>query len=236
MIDTGPSLSIVMPIHNEECRLPGAIGKMHSFKLHSYPDFELILVENGSTDQTRNMANWYAEKYPWIKFAHTTQRGKGLAVRMGVQLARGEFVYMADCDLSTGVGEIQKFIASMQDAQIVIGNRGQQATHRRTFTRRVMSLAFHGLTGALVPGIHDTQCGFKMFEARAAREIFQWVQITGMAFDVEVLYLARALGYTVKEIPVRWVDVSGSQVRLGADSAQMLRDILSIPVLHRARP
>jgi dolichyl-phosphate beta-glucosyltransferase len=148
--------------------------------------------------------------------------------------ARGKYRYMADCDLSTPVREIANFMRAIDDWQdVVIGSREmQREAVKATFKRRVIGRAFHLLTGALVPGVRDTQCGFKMFTGAAAETIFSRAKINGMAFDVEALYLARRLGYRVKEMPVPWEHDPDSRVNLVTDSLQMLKDVLTIPLMQ----
>jgi dolichyl-phosphate beta-glucosyltransferase len=225
-------LSIIVPVHNEQGRLPYAMARLGDyFTTHRHT--EIIFVDNGSTDNTRAMIERYTRVYRPVKAISILQRGKGAAVRAGMLAARGQYCYMCDVDLSTGLNEIQKFLGHSKFADVVIGSRELSPEYTETtITRRAVGRIFHALTRSVVPGIRDTQCGFKLFSARAAQDIFSRAQIGGLAFDVEVLYLARLLGYSTAEISVHWMHNDDSRVRFGSDPLQMLRDVLRIKSLH----
>jgi glycosyltransferase involved in cell wall biosynthesis len=228
-----PTLSIIIPIHNEAVRLPTAMTKLAAAKISMFPDMEVILVENGSTDDSLLWARWFEQTRPWVRVISTKQRGKGLAVRLGMQEARGLYCYMADVDLSTPLKELSRMFDELKNADIVIGSREiDRRMVKASITRRVIGRMFHQVVSGLVPGVQDTQCGFKLFRRSVAQDLFSRMKIDGMAFDVELLYLARMGSYRVKELPVEWVENGDSRVRLGFDSLEMLRDVLSIPTLH----
>jgi glycosyltransferase involved in cell wall biosynthesis len=226
-------LSIIIPLHNETQRLPEAMTKLKAFRYDQWQDMEVLLIDNGSTDGTQDMINWYAQRYPWVDGAVIKERGKGAAVAVGMLAARGDILYMADVDFSTPLSELSRMMYQLIDHDVVIGSRELDRGRVTTsITRRVIGRMFHELISGLVPGYQDTQCGFKLFKRHAARRLFSQLRITGLAFDVELLYLARRAGYSIKELPVQWRQDKDSRVRLGVDSLQMLRDVLSIPNLH----
>lgn len=233
-----PELSIVVPLYNEEKRLPGCMARLISYVEINLIQAEIILVPNGCTDGTLELAHRYHEAVrPWVRVLHIPTRGKGAAVRTGVLSARGELIYMADVDLSAPIREFRKFLEfSEHGFDVVIGSREKDGARVTTSAkRRLVGRVFNLFTRALAPGIQDTQCGFKLFKARAARDIFERVTINGWAFDVEVLYLARRLGYTVAEIPIEWENDPDTRVNLVPDSMAMLADVIKIPLSH-ARP
>lgn len=229
-----PDLTVVVPLCNEEKRLFGCMARLiNQLRINMIPA-EIILVCNGCTDRTEELCLRYAGQHKWIRVLTISARGKGAAVRTGMLAARGKMVYMADVDLSTPVKEIANFIKAHEGGfDIVIGSREQDRSKvKATVKRRVIGRAFHLLTSLLVPGIQDTQCGFKLFSAQAAKDIFAKSTVNGMAFDVEALYLARRMGYTVCEMPVIWEDNPDSRVNLFTDSLEMLVDVLKIPLSH----
>lgn len=237
-MNTLPDVSVIVPLYNEENRLPACIGKWQNYRAGNSVAMELILVPNGCTDKTEQYSHYYALTRPWVRVLTIMGRGKGAAVREGMLAARGQLCYMADVDLSAPIREICKFRQAIaQGVDVVIGSRAVDSAQVQVSVKRwVIGRAFHAITNLVVPGILDTQCGFKMFTARAAREIFSLTNLRGLAFDVEVLYLARRMGFSVAELPVEWAENSDSRVRLVNDSVQMLWDVLRVPLVHAQSP
>lgn len=229
---TLPYLSVIVPVHNEERRLERCLDALHVALTGMYK-YEVILVDNASLDQTPVMVDVASQAYPSTRAIHLKQRGKGLAVRAGMLQATGHYRYMCDVDLSTPASEIHRFLEFARQYDVVIGSR--EITPETTvtdFRRRLMGRMFHVLVSDLVPGVRDTQCGFKMFRDYAARAIFENVTIEGMAFDVEALYLVNVFGYTLKEIAVPWTQDTDTRVRLVGDSLEMLYDVSRIDPRH----
>lgn len=226
-----PYLSIILPAHNEGARLDACLTELtdYLFGCTVWP-FEILIIDNGSTDDTEAVGGLWSEAWPQVRYIRICERGKGIAVRTGMLEAVGRYRYMADVDLSTPANEIQKFVSAMQgtNADLLIGVRHRLDT---SLLRRAMSAGFHAITRTLVP-YRDTQCGFKMFTYNAAEDIFQRAHVNGMAFDVEALYLADRLGYTVHQLPVNWTASGSSRVRLVRDSWQMFQDVLQIRRTH----
>jgi glycosyltransferase involved in cell wall biosynthesis len=212
-----PSLSIVIPAYNEENRLPATLARVKEFlRRGSWTFTEILVVDDGSADGTAALARGAGARV----VANPGNRGKGYSARHGMLEACGEWILLTDADLSTPIEEIEKLCkaAEAAGAAAAIGsralNRALVGTHQ-SLPRELMGRTFN-LVMRLVTGLpfRDTQCGFKLFEGRAAREIFRRQLLDGFGFDVEVLVIARDLGYRVVEVPVRWNDVRGTKVSL----------------------
>jgi glycosyltransferase involved in cell wall biosynthesis len=214
------SLSIVIPAYNEENRLPATLAQVSCYLSRSGWDFsEILVVDDGSRDGTARVAqNMAGEKVPIRVLSNPVNHGKGYSVRNGVLKAQGEWTLVTDADLSTPIEEVEKLWTAALDAgaQVAIGSRaldrsliGVHQPALRESAGKLFNLAARLTTG--LP-FRDTQCGFKLFETRAAREIFQRQHIERFGFDVEALFVARRLGYPVVEIPVAWNNVAGTKV------------------------
>ena len=228
-----PFLSIIIPAHNEEKRLPGTLEQVFDF-LNKQPfSSEVIVVENGSSDQTYSIARNFAEQHENLHVVRNEWRGKGLAIQRGVREATGTYVFLCDADLSMPVEEISKFIPPQlhQGVDIAIASREAPGAVRynepyyRHFTGRVFNTLIRLL---VLPGLQDTQCGFKCIRAEVARDIFPYQTLTGWAFDVELLYIARHHGYGLVEIPIDWYFNADSKISVLRDSLRMFLDLLLI--------
>jgi len=227
-----PFLSIIIPAHNEQRRLPGTIEKIFAF-LPSQPySAEVVVVENGSTDETLALSRSLAKSRPGMTVLTETRRGKGQAVRRGMLEARGRYRFLCDADLSMPIEEINRFLPPvLPDVEVAIASREAPGAviYDEPAHRKLIGRWFNRLVRLIVlPGILDTQCGFKCFRADAAEDIFRRQRLTGMAFDAEVLYIARRCGYRVVEVPIPWYFDPDSRVRLLRDSAKMALDLLAI--------
>ncbi len=227
-----PFLSIIIPAHNEEARLPSALEKIAAFLERETYSAEVIVVENGSTDRTFTLAKSYAEKFPNLKVIHEEQRGKGLAVKRGMLEARGDYRFICDTDLSMPIDEIRKFLPPGQPGvEIAIGSREAPGAVRynepayRHFIGRAFNLMVRIMA---LPGLQDSQCGFKMFRGDIAAEVFPLQTLAGMSFDVEVLFICRRKGLRITEVPIPWYFNPDSRVRLFRDSFRMFFDLISI--------
>lgn len=232
-----PYMSIVIPCHNEATRLRETVFRVVRYcETNLHHRYEILLVENGSTDNTRRVANNLEHTYRPVRALKLDHRSKADAVRYGMIMAQGEYRYMCDCDLSTPIGELTRFLKFMQDGwDVVIASREHLDSKVETsFKRWLIGRVFQGIVQMFLPEMNyrDTQCGFKLFTARAANDIFPRVECTSMAFDVEVLYLAYQLEYYCTDIPVTWHNAPDSRVRLVRDSWLMLRDVIHIKRLH----
>lgn len=229
---TGPFLSIVIPAYNEEKRLPKTLEQVHSF-LESQPYIgEVLVVENGSQDRTFEVAQDFARRHPGVSVLQETGRGKGRAVRRGMLAARGEYRFMCDADLSMPVEEINYFLPpALQDFDIAIGSREAPGAirynepHYRHLGGRAVNTMIRLLA---LPGLQDTQCGFKCFRAPIAEELYRLQTLTGWSFDIELLYIARQRGYRIVEIPVQWYFNPESKLNVVQDAIKMGLDIFTI--------
>jgi dolichyl-phosphate beta-glucosyltransferase len=227
-----PSLSIVVPAYNEERRIAPTLERITAFLDARRRSYELLVVDDGSRDGTRDVVAAIAAEHPLVRLiALEKNAGKGGAVRAGVLASRGRSVLFSDADLSTPIEEIDRLEAAIADgADVAIGSRAVpgDVQVRQPVLRRVQGRAFNVIVRALgfraVASIRDTQCGFKLFRGPVARALFGELTLTGFAFDVELLELAYER-FRIAEIPVQWAHVAGSKVRPGIDALKMLRDL-----------
>jgi dolichyl-phosphate beta-glucosyltransferase len=229
-----PHLSIVVPAYNEEARIGASLARMLAYFDAQPYAYEILVVDDGSTDGTRAVVEQKRGEHANVQFLHYDgNRGKGYAVRHGMVRATGNFVLFSDADLATPIEEVEKLFAAVQDGkEIAIASRDlpeSQLTRRQSWFREMGGKLFNRCVQFLaVPGIHDTQCGFKLFSRAAAQNIFSRCQIDNFSFDVEVLYLGRQLGYSIAEVPVRWEHQEGSKVRYLRDALRMLKTLFRI--------
>jgi glycosyltransferase involved in cell wall biosynthesis len=224
------SLSIIIPAYNEEKRLPATLQRIHCYlQKASWEFIEIIVVNDGSHDATASVAKAAGARV----LPNPGNRGKGYSVRHGMLAAEGDWALLTDADLSAPIEELDKLwtAAEREDAAVAIGSRaldrsliGVHQPLLRENIGRLFNLVMRVITG--LP-FHDTQCGFKLFEAGAAREIFRRQRLDGFGFDVEVLFVARLLHYKCLEIPVKWNDVAGTKVSLGRGLGAFL-DLLRV--------
>jgi dolichyl-phosphate beta-glucosyltransferase len=226
-------LSVVVPCFNEEHRLPGALDVAERYLEPSGRSFELILVDDGSTDRTRSLIQSAQETTPYIRAVRLLpNRGKGRAVAEGVLFSRGDLVLVSDVDFSAPIEELAKLEDAIgRGADLAIGSRAKRGAREvdQPLHRRAMGKTFNLLVQTLLlPGIWDTQCGFKLMRGEVARELAGSLRIEGFAYDVELLYLAGLYGYQVSEIPVRWINSDTTRVSALRDSGRMLRDVMKL--------
>jgi len=227
-----PHLSIIIPAHNEERRLPASLTRVQSF-LQSQPyDSELLVVDSGSTDGTAKIAHQHARGNPTFRFFQEPRPGKGLAVRRGMLEARGDFRFICDADLSMPIEEVPRFLPpALKDVDVAIASREAPGArrHGEPAFRHWVGRAFNTIVRQVaIPGFQDTQCGFKCFRAGPAEDLFSVQRLDGWTFDVEVLFVAVRRGYRVVEIPIPWYHEPGSRVRILRDSLTMFIDLFRI--------
>ena len=215
------SLSIVIPAYNEAARLPDTLRKVEAYLQSGAWDFhEILIVDDGSTDATARIASEAAAANPHVRLLRNPgNHGKGYAVRQGMLQARGAWRLFSDADLSAPIEELPKlWDAVSAGADVAIGSRAidRSLIGRHQPGLREQAGKFFNLVMRLAVGldIADTQCGFKLFRADVAREVFSRQRLERFGFDVEVLYIAKLLGYRIAEIPVRWYHAEGSKVSM----------------------
>ena len=223
-----PDLSVVIPAFNEAGRLPRTLERVSAFLRERSRSYEVLVADDGSTDGTAQKARDAGATV----LRDDRNRGKGHAVRRGMLAARGQRRLMTDADLSTPIEELPGFLARMDEGfDVVIGSRalpGSTIEVHQPWYRENMGRVYNLFVRALaLPGLHDTQCGFKLWSARAAREAFSAARLDGFSFDVEALYLARKRGYRIAELPVTWRNDAASRVGLGG-GARAFPDLFRI--------
>jgi dolichyl-phosphate beta-glucosyltransferase len=233
MSSVPPELSIVIPSFNEELRLPVTLADISAYIRASKRETEVIVVDDGSTDRTADVANSFrGEIQRLLVIANKKNRGKGYSVRHGMLEARGRIVLFTDADLSAPIDEADKLIAALADHDVAIGsralNRSLISVHQSVF-REYAGIIFNFIVRAILrlPFV-DTQCGFKAFRRDRCRVIFQQQRIERFGFDPELLYLARHHGLSAAEIPVRWANSPATKVSMWRDSIQMFLDVFII--------
>lgn len=228
-------LSIVIPAFNEEQRIGRTLQEIVDFFSKQDRQYEVLVVSDGGTDNTPRLVEEFGKKYPAVRsIGYAQNRGKGHAVRYGVTRARGELILYLDADGATPIEEFTHLETLMDqtDADVVFGSRALFSLERSVKTvwyRKLVGRVYNGVVNLLIlPGVADTQCGFKMFRRGAAREIFARQHLDGFGFDVELLFLARKLHFSAVEVPINWVNQPGSKVSVVRDSIRMFGEIISV--------
>jgi dolichyl-phosphate beta-glucosyltransferase len=231
---TVPFVSIIIPAHNEETRLPQTLEQALAFLKQQTYSSEMLVVENGSSDRTFEIAETYARQHSNLRVLRETARGKGLAVRRGMLEAKGAYRFMCDADLSMSIEQINHFIPpAIENVDIAIGSReaASAVRYNEPFYRHIGGRVINLLIRVLIlPGLQDTQCGFKCFSAAAVEQVFRLQTLSGWSFDIELLYLARRRGLTIREIPIQWQFNPETKLSAVQDALRMVRDIF---LIHR---
>nr|MBC7244775.1 glycosyltransferase family 2 protein [Chloroflexota bacterium] len=238
-----PYLSIVIPTWNEAKRLPQTLQKIISYLQGKGYPAEIIVVDDGSTDSTVQVAQEFVQKSPFVRLIRNDHRGKAYAVRTGMLTANGQYILFTDADGATPIEEVDKLLPRLEQGyDVAIGSReGAEAKRfHEPWYRHLMGRVFNFIVRLLaLPGIQDTQCGFKAFRRAAAHDLFEHMQLYGpkagvvkgavlTGFDVEILFLARKWGYEIAEVPVYWYYGTESKVHPLRDSWRNLRDVLRV--------
>ena len=228
-----PYLSIIIPGYNEEKRLPETLKKVEGFVRSQKYKTEVIVVDDGSTDATVSIARNFSKQFPELRVIENSQnKGKGMVVRQGMLAATGEYRLFMDADSSSPVTSVETLLKNVSEYDVVIGSRYIELGSikvKQPLTRRIISRGSNWLIQrTILPGIKDTQCGFKLFSAVAAEKIFKRQSMTGWSFDFEILTIARELGYSIKEVAVPWSDSKNSNLRAFKATTHSLKDLLKI--------
>ena len=227
-------LSVIVPAYNEEARIRPALERIHAWCAAAGGSFEIIVVDDGSTDATARVVEDCRAGRPAVAVIRLpVNAGKGAAVRTGVLAARGDAILFSDADLSTPIEELERLRAAMREGNdIVIASRGLPGSRiavPQPWHRRLPGRLFPWLVRLHVTRrFRDTQCGFKLFTREAARALFEHLLTPGFAFDVEILYRATRRGYRVAEVPVTWTNSRTSSLSLLRHGPAMFASLLVI--------
>ncbi len=237
-------LSLILPCYNEEINLQkGVLDKVKNFSDTADYIKEVIIVDDGSTDSTPEIIKDYLKRFPILKYKRIKHQGKAAAVSTGILSASYSYTAFADIDMATPINELDKLVEYLaQDYQIVIGSRNSERKGA-PLIRKLMAKGFILIRNLILKlgKIKDTQCGFKAFKTDSARKILNKMQVFNpqkprvikgpsvtAGYDLEFLYIARKLGYKIKEVPVEWKHVETRNVKFIKDSLESLKDILTI--------
>jgi dolichyl-phosphate beta-glucosyltransferase len=236
-----PYLSIVIPVYNEEKRIGAALNQILAYLAKQTYTRELILVDDGSSDKGIELASQKLngrEEFRVVSYGGN--RGKGYALKQGILASRGEYVLFTDADLSTPITELDQMwswlvpeVGTREAFPIVHGSRkmpGAVLERHQPWLRENMGKVFTRLSNLLVvgQGITDVTCGFKAYRGEVARQVYTLQSLYDWSFDAELIFIARQLGYTIKEVPVHWHDEQGTKVRLVRDSIRAFQGLLHI--------
>lgn len=239
-----PYLSVIIPAYNEEPNFKkGLIDQVPGYLKKQNYSYEVLIIDDGSEDQTVKLAEAFAKKHENIYVVKNPHQGKAETVKTGVERAKGELVLFTDFDQATPLTEIEKLIPYFPDFDIVIGSRQLPGAKREKepLHRHLMGLVFNLVVQTIaVRGIWDTQAGFKCFKGEIAKKLFSKLKVYGKgkkvqgalvtAFDVELLFIAKKEGYKIKEVPIVWHHVATSRVSPLKDSVRMFRDVVKVRV------
>ena len=231
-------LCVVVPAYNEEPRLANSLIRVCEYLSEQSYEWEIIVIDDGSTDDTAEIVHLFTKNEQRIRLiSYLPNKGKGFAVRTGMIDGEGDWLLLCDADLAAPIEELEKLFAA--NTQIAIGSRPLRDSNlevRQPWWREAAGRAFNLAVQALsIRGIKDTQCGFKLFSNKAAKDIFPRCRFDGFSYDFEALMVARELGYEIAEVPIRWSHQEGSKVRLLRDGTRMLRDLVALRLTLRSR-
>jgi dolichyl-phosphate beta-glucosyltransferase len=229
----GPLLSIIIPAYNEEARLRGSLDQIERFVAAQGYGVEVVVVNNNSSDATPQIAEAFAAEHPdYACVFHEPRQGKGAAVKTGMLNGRGAYLFICDADLSMPIEQVNRFLPPAIDGyDVAIASRELPGAERigEPEYRHLMGRVFNLIVRIFaVPGIQDTQCGFKAFRREVAQDVFPRQTIDGWGFDVEVLFIARKLGYRLDEVPITWYYKPQSRVKPIHDSINMFVEVLRV--------
>ncbi|MGM0374229.1 MAG: dolichyl-phosphate beta-glucosyltransferase [Chloroflexota bacterium] len=227
-----PFLSLIIPAYNEEHRLPSTLDQVIAFLERQPYSYEIVVVDNASSDQTGKIIDEYAQKYVAVKKRYESQPGKGAAIQKGMLSTSGQYRFMCDADLSMPISELNRFLPpALEGFDLAIASReapGSVRYHEPTYRHLGGRLMNACIQLILLPGMQDTQCGFKCFRGPVAEDLFRHLTLKGWSFDIEILTIAKLRGYKIKEVAIPWYFDSESKVNAFQDALRMLKDLWTI--------
>lgn len=228
-----PLVTVIIPARNEEVRLPITLPRVLSFLDEQDYMSEVLVVDSASTDGTTRVVEGHARGRENLRLLRAEKPGKGRAVRLGMLEGRGDYRFICDADLSMPIEELNRFLPPQLDSGVDIAIASREAPgavrYGEPLYRHLIGRAFNTLVRALtIPGIQDTQCGFKSFRGPVAEDLFRYQRLDGWTFDVEVLFIAQRRGYQIVELPIPWYFNPGSRVNVLRDSLVMFSDLFRI--------
>lgn len=228
-----PLVTVIIPARNEEVRLPITLPRVLSFLDEQDYTSEVLVVDSASTDGTSRVVEGHARGRENLRLLRAEKPGKGRAVRLGMLEGRGDYRFICDADLSMPIDELNWFLPPQLDSGVDIAIASREAPgavrYGEPLYRHLIGRAFNTLVRALtIPGIQDTQCGFKSFRGPVAEDLFRYQRLDGWTFDVEVLFIAQRRGYQIVELPIPWYFNPGSRVNVLRDSLVMFSDLFRI--------
>lgn len=236
-----PHLAVVVPAYNEEPRILPTLQRIHDYFTQQPYTWSVTVVSDGSRDRTDEIVRDFASNHPQFRLhAYSPNRGKGHAVRTGMLTAEGQLILFTDADLAAPIEEVEKLLPRMQPGvAVAIGSRPLKESDlvvHQPFYREMLGRAANMVIQLLgVKGIHDTQCGFKLFTNEAAKDIFARCKFTGFSFDFESLMIARDLGMKIEEVPIRWAHQEGSKVVLWRDVPKSFVDLVKLRLMGKRK-
>ncbi len=226
-------ISVVIPAYNEEGKLPSAIKKIREYLSKKGHDYEIIVVDDGSSDKTSSCVQGI-DTPNVVLLKNEKNMGKGYSVRRGVLSAKGDLIMFTDADLSTPIEELDRFLEEIKENDIVIGSRSLPESNIEVpqgIIRNRLGKIFGLLVNRFViKGIGDSQCGFKLFRRDTAYKIFPFARMNGFAFDVEILLIAKKLGKKIKILPITWRNSASSRLHPIIDSTKMFIELIKIKI------
>jgi dolichyl-phosphate beta-glucosyltransferase len=225
-------ISVIIPVYNEEKRLGNTLEKWQEFLAEQKPNYEIleiIIVDDGSTDKTLQIAESFINYLPTKTIKNANNLGKGNAVKTGVFVAQGDYIFIYDADAAVEPKELNKLFFYTNEANIIIGSRTiKGAKAKISFLRRIVGFCFHLYCLPLLGNIKDASCGAKLFKKDCAQKIFSLQKLNRFAFDIEILWLAKKLNYKIKEVGVDWKEIKGSKVKILKDAPEMFLKVLGL--------
>jgi dolichyl-phosphate beta-glucosyltransferase len=236
-----PRLALIIPAYNEADRILPTLERLESYMNQLPYSAVVVVVSDGSRDATQRIVSQFSSERPQFNLIHYSQnRGKGYAVRTGMLQVEADFLLLSDADLATPIEEVEKLWQAIDSgSEVAIGSRPLKESRlevRQPWYRELLGRVFNLLVQTLaIRGIADTQCGFKLFTDKSAKDIFSRCKLDGFGFDFEALMIAKDLGYQIAEVPVRWSHQEGSKVVLLRDGPRMIRDLVRLRLAGKRR-